>query len=102
MSWFKRDNQMRAAELDMMAYMTWQRRSKDRWHQVRVRLADPTDRHSAYVVVHPDKTSPPMKKTKEVQKYIRRFFDNLLYNGNDAPDDIFLDSMKSVTAKKAK
>ena len=101
MSWFYRNNQIRAAELNTMAYLTWHRRSKNVFNKLEVRLAYPDNPDSAFVVVRGDGTrSQPIKRVKEVQKYIRRFYDNILYNDSDAPNDIFLDSMNSVTKKK--
>lgn len=100
MSWFYRNNAIRAEELNTMAYMTWQRRSKDPQNRLEVRLVNPNNPDGAFIVLRDGlPASAPIKRSKEVQRYIRRFYDNLLYNGNGAPDDIFLDSMKSVTKK---
>lgn len=99
MSWFYRNNAFRAAELNTMAFLTWQRRSKDPQHKLVVCLAYPDNPDSAFVVWRDGAPSHPIKRSKEVQKYIRRYYDNLLYNGSGAPDDVFLDSMKSVTKK---
>ena len=100
MSWFYRNNELRAAELNTMAAMIWQRRSKDPQHKLEVRLAYPDNPDSAFVIWRDGAPAHhPIKRTKEVQKYIQRYYDNLLYNGSGAPDDVFLDSMKSVTKK---
>lgn len=101
MSWFYRNNAIRAAELNTQAYMVWHRRSKDPLNRLQVVLAEPDLSDSPFVVIRGDGTaSAPIKRVKEVQRYIRRFYDNLLYNGNGAPDDIFMDSMQTVTKKK--
>lgn len=100
MSWFYRNNAIRAQELNTMAYMTWQRRSKDPQNRLEVRLAYPDNPDSSFVIWRDGIPSHPYKRTKEVQRYIRRFYDNLLYNDGGAPNDIFLDSMNTVTKKK--
>lgn len=100
MSWFYRNHATRAIELDTIAYMVWERRSKDPQNQLKVQLADPRDKRSPYIVLCQGKASAPMKTPKQVQQYIRQFYDNLLYNGSNAPNDVFLDSMNNVTAGK--
>ena len=80
MSWFYRDNKIRAAELNTMAYLIWNRRSKDIFNKLEVRLANPNDRKSPFIVLRGDGTrSEPIKRTKQVQKYIRRFYNDILY-----------------------
>ena len=102
MSWFYRNNAIRAAELNTMAYLTWQRRSKNIFNKLEVHLANPNDPDSPFIVLRGDGTrSQPIKRAKEVDRYISRFYNNILYNDSDAPNDIFLDSMNSVTKKKS-
>ena len=96
MSWFYRSNAVRAVELNTIAYMVWQRRSKNPWTRLEVQLADPQDKRSPYIVLCQGHASQPMK-ANQVQKYIRDFYDNLSCNGSNAPNDVFLDSMNNVT-----
>lgn len=79
MSWFYRNNAIRAAELNTMAYMIWNRRSTDLQNKLEVRLENPDDRNSLFIVICDGKPSKPMRNRKQVQKYIRRFYDNLLH-----------------------
>lgn len=83
-----------------MASMLWRRRSRNEADRLEVCLADPENDKSPFVVLHQGRFSDSMRKTSEVQKYIRNFYENLLYNGSDAPDDVFVDSLKSVAANK--
>jgi hypothetical protein len=95
MTWFRRNKSTRALELNTKAFLVWQRRSKDERHRLTVGLKD-----GEYIVYREGKAAaPPMYTTREVEAFIRRYFDNLLYNGSGAPDDVFLDSMQSVTRK---
>jgi hypothetical protein len=44
-----------------------------------------------------DKT---FKTPREAEIYIHRFYNNILDNGSGAPNDLFVDSLQSVTTKK--
>jgi hypothetical protein len=96
---WKRNNQTQSRKLNMMAWVIWDRRSKDTRHQLAV---EPVGR-SWYTIYYKATGQPatvPMKSPREVRRFIRSYFENLLYNGSGAPDDIFLDSMKSITQKE--
>lgn len=82
-----------------MAYILWQRRSRNPENLLKIVVSDPQDKRSSFVAIRQDKPSPPMKTPKQVQRYIRNFYDNLLYSESNAPNDVFLDSMNSVTRK---
>lgn len=75
MSWFYRNNEIRAAELNTMAHMTWQRQSQDPQNRLEVRLVNPNNPHGAFIVLCDGlPASGPIKRTTEVQKFIRKFF----------------------------
>lgn len=84
-----------------MAYLLWQRRSRNPENLLKVALADPQDNRSSFVVIRQGKASPPMKTPSQVQRYIRNFYEALLYSDGNAPNDVFLDSMNSVTKRRS-
>lgn len=100
MPWFYRNNAIRASELNTIAYMLWKRRSTDPDNLLEVRLVDPQDKRSAFVVMRQNKASQPIHRPQQVQRYIRKFYTDLLYSDGNAPNDVFLDSMNNVTAKQ--
>jgi hypothetical protein len=101
MWWFLRTRKSRAEELDGIAQIMWNRRSKNYHNRLEVRLLDPNDKRSPFVILCKGKQiSGLMITNRQVEKFIEGYYDNLLYNGNDAPNDIFLDSMNAVTKKK--
>ena len=74
MSWFYRNNAIRAAELNTMAYMIWRRRSTDIANKLEVRLEDPENQNSLFIVMRNGRPSKPMRNRKEVQRYIQDFY----------------------------
>lgn len=102
MAWWPGNNKVRAAELEQMARMRCERTSRSRWDLLHVALENPDDRHSRFVITregHPTYRRI-FDKSKEAQKHIYQFYENLSFNGSGAPNDIFLDSMNQVTEKR--
>jgi hypothetical protein len=99
MVWWPGNNKVRAAELQEMARMRCERLTRSRWDLLKIELETPDDLHSRFVVTregHPIERYV-FSKSKDVQKYIHRFYVNLLYNGSGAPNDVFLDSLNKTT-----
>lgn len=102
MVWWPGNRKVRAAELQEMARMRCERTSRSRWDLLQVTLENPDDPRSNFVIEregHP-KSRRTFTKSKDAQKYVYKFYENLSFNGAGAPNDIFLDSMNKVTEKK--
>lgn len=102
MVWWQGNNQFRAAELSEMARMKCERITRSRWDLLTVSLENPDDKRSAFVVTREGYPNyrRVFVKSKDVQKHIYHFYENLSFNGSGAPNDIFLDSMNQVTKKQ--
>jgi hypothetical protein len=80
-----------------MAGSLWRRRSLSLFDKITVRFTE-TEGKVEYVAVrhgHPEEYK--FEKYRACEDWVARFYDGLLY-GSGAPDDIFMDALKGVTA----
>lgn len=104
MAWFQGNNIVRAAELAQMARMKCERTSRSRWDLLNVEVETPGDPRSPIVITREGRPNDrrTFAKSKDAQKYVQRFYDNLRFNGSGAPNDIFLDSLEKTTSRESK
>ena len=94
MAWPWHNPTVRCAELNVMAHALWRRRCTSLFDQITFGFAD--GRYVAVRAGHSEQYK--FDKYGEAEKWLRQFFDGLLY-GSGAPDDIFLDALKGVGKK---
>jgi hypothetical protein len=93
MAWPWHNPVIRCAELNAMSEAMWRRRSLSLFDKITVRFTD-----GQYVCVrhgHPEEYK--FEKYRAAENWLAKFYDGLLY-GSGAPDDIFMDALKGVSA----
>lgn len=94
MAWPWHNPAIRCAELNLMSESMWRKRSRSPFDQVTISHLD-----GQYVATrHGNPKEYRFEKYRACEKWVLAFYDGLLY-GSGAPDDIFLDSLNSVSKK---
>ena len=88
----------RAAVLANISYLKWKRVSRSRFDQLNVSLSEDCSTFYVDREGHPG-SRKEFPTAREAEDYMMRYYNRVLTEGSGAPDDIFMDSMKSVTGK---